>query len=75
MRPRKRSERRPRRLRHGRRALPDAEALDMLAAELNEPGDWNGADVCELAADLLRCTGRPIEDEPDDEDIWRRARG
>jgi hypothetical protein len=29
-----------------------------------------GADVCELAADLLRCTGRPIEDEPDDEGIW-----
>jgi hypothetical protein len=64
------SEERPQHVPDGRLPLSDAGALDALAAELNEPGDWNGADVCELAADLLRCTGRPIEDEPDDEEIW-----
>ena len=45
-------------------ALADAEALDRLAAQLNAPGCWNGGDVCELAAELLRRTGRRIEDEP-----------
>ena len=49
----------------GEEPLTDAEALDALAAELNEPGDWNGADVCELAADLLLRTGRRVLDEPD----------
>lgn len=60
---------RPRQVPRGRHPITDAEALDALAAELNEPGDWNGADVCELAADLLRCTGRAIQDGPDDEGI------
>ncbi|HKI66656.1 MAG TPA: hypothetical protein VJ989_05245 [Solirubrobacterales bacterium] len=45
-------------------ALADAEALDRLATQLNAPGCWNGGDVCELAAELLRRTGRRIEDEP-----------
>ena len=44
-------------------ALADAEALDRLATSsttrLLERGD-----VCELAAELLRRTGRRIEDEP-----------
>ena len=57
---------RPLHVPHGGQPLSDAEALDRLAAELNEPGDWSGADVCELAADLLRRTGRPIADGPDD---------
>jgi uncharacterized C2H2 Zn-finger protein len=61
---------RPRHLPYGRRPLPDSEALDMLAAKLNEPGDWNGADVCELTATLLLQTGRRVEDEPDQEGVW-----
>lgn len=55
---------RPLHVPEGRSPLEDAKALDSLADKLNEPGCWNGADVCELAADLLRCTGRRIEDEP-----------
>jgi ferredoxin len=55
---------RPLEVPRGEEPLTDAEALDALAAELNEPGDWNGADVCELAADLLRRTGRRVLDEP-----------
>jgi len=50
----------------GEQPMTDADALDALAAKLNEPGDWNGADVCEHAADLLRRTGRAIEGGPDD---------
>jgi len=65
------SEERPRHVPRDERPLSDAEALDRLAGELNGPGDWSGADVCELAADLLRCTGRRVEDEPDDEGMWR----
>jgi hypothetical protein len=53
----------------GCQPLADFEALDMLAAKLNEPGDWSGADVCELAATLLLRTGRWVEDEPDDEGV------
>lgn len=44
--------------------LADAEALDILAGELNKPGQWNGGDICELAAQLVSRTGRVIEDEP-----------
>jgi DNA-directed RNA polymerase subunit RPC12/RpoP len=43
--------------------LSDADALDALAAKLNEPGQWNGGDVCELAAELLVRTGRAIDEE------------
>ena len=46
--------------------LSDEEALDALAAKLREPGAWSGADVCELAAELLARTGREIEEEPED---------
>lgn len=46
--------------------LSDEEALDALAAKLREPGGWSGADVCELAAELLARTGREIEEEPED---------
>lgn len=59
---------RPLHVPEGRSPLEDAKALDALAAELNKPGQWNGADICELAADLLRRTGRRIEDEPYPED-------
>ena len=55
---------RPRHVPDGQRPLHDGEALDALAAKLNEPGAWNGADVCELAAALLAQTGRVIADEP-----------
>lgn len=55
---------RPRHVPDGQRPLHDDEALDALAAKLGEPGAWNGADVCELAAALLAQTGRVIEDEP-----------
>lgn len=55
---------RPRHVPDGQRPLHDGEALDALAAKLNEPGAWNGADVCELAAALLAQTGRVIAGEP-----------
>lgn len=61
---------RPRHVPAGKEPATDTEALDALAAKLNEPGDWNGGDICELAAGLLRRTGRPIADWPDDEGIW-----
>jgi len=58
---------RPRQVPRGRHPITDAEALDALAAALNEPGERNGAaKLGELAADLLRCTGRAIQDEPDE---------
>ncbi len=56
------AEERPRHVPNGQRPLHDGEALDALAAKLSEPGAWNGADVCELAAALLAQTGRKIED-------------
>lgn len=59
-----------RHLPEGRQPLPDAEALDALAAKLNEPGECNGGDLVELAASLLLRTGRRVEDEPDDEGVW-----
>lgn len=58
------SSERPRGVPRGRHPITDAETLDALAAELTEPGDWHAADVCELAADLLRCTGRSVDGEP-----------
>jgi hypothetical protein len=51
------------------RDISDREALDALAAKLSEPGEWNGGDLCELAAELLRRSGRPIAEEPDEEGI------
>jgi len=47
----------------GEREISDAQALDALAARLNEPGDWNGGDVCKLLAGLLQRTGRRLEEE------------
>ena len=43
-------------------SLTDTEALDRLHAFMNQPGPWNGGDVCEYAAELLTATGREIED-------------
>ena len=40
--------------------LTDSQALDVIAAKLNEPGQWNGGDVCELAAEVCQRTGRTI---------------
>ncbi len=58
------SQEHPRRLSAGQEPITDADALDRLAAELGAPGCWNGGDVCELAAELLRLTGRRIEHDP-----------
>jgi hypothetical protein len=58
----------PERVPYGQTAISDGAAMDALAAKLNEPGEWNGGDVCELAATLCVRTGRAIEDEPDDPD-------
>lgn len=42
----------------------DAEdALDRIAARLNEPGECNGGDLVELVSELLPRTGRPVEAE------------
>jgi hypothetical protein len=64
------SEERLQRLPHGQRPLPDSEALDALAARLNEAGECNGGDLVELVSTLLSRTGRRVEDEPDDEGVW-----
>ena len=55
---------RPRQVPRGEQPLTDADALDALAEKLSEPGDWNGGDVCELAAELLLRTGRCVSDRP-----------
>ncbi len=54
----------------GSEPMSDADALEALAAELNEPGECNGADLGEMAGRLLSRTGRRIPDQPDDEGIW-----
>ena len=56
---------RPQHAPHKQDLLSDEAALDALAAKLREPGGWSGADVCELAAELLGRTGREIEEEPE----------
>lgn len=43
--------------------IPDADALDTLAAYLRDNSDWNGGDFCELAADVVTRTGRTITEE------------
>jgi hypothetical protein len=40
----------------------DADCLDRLAAHLNRPGPWRGADVCEYLAGELHRSGREILD-------------
>ena len=55
---------RPRQVPRGEQPLTDADALDALAEKLSESGDWNGGDVCELAAELLLRTGRCLSDRP-----------
>lgn len=55
---------RPRHVPRGQQPITDADALDRLAAHPNAAGDWNGAELCELAVDLLRCTGRHVEHGP-----------
>jgi hypothetical protein len=55
---------RPRQVPRGEQSMTDADALDALAEKLSEPGDWNGGDVCGLAAELLLRTGRCVSDGP-----------
>lgn len=53
---------------YGSEPITDAEAMDRLVAKLNEPGQWNGGDVCEVAATLCTLTNREIKDDEEDED-------
>lgn len=41
----------------------EAACLDRIAAFLNRPGPWNGADVCEFVAEELRRSGRHLREE------------
>ncbi len=38
------------------------EALDKIAAKVNEPGECNGGDLVEVVSQLLPHTGRAVED-------------
>ncbi|MFD3407016.1 hypothetical protein ACFWUU_40410 [Kribbella sp. NPDC058693] len=54
--------------------MTDAQALDAIAEFLNQPGSWNGGDVCEVVAETLTATGRRVleldeKDEPDHLDV------
>lgn len=53
---------------YGSDPITDAEAMDRLTAKLNEPGQWNGGDVCELAATLCTLTNREIKDDDEEEE-------
>lgn len=47
-------------------AANDVTALDEIAAYMNRPGPWNGADVCEFVAAKLDETGRELLDNADE---------
>ncbi|WP_427896700.1 hypothetical protein ACQHIV_42200 (plasmid) [Kribbella sp. GL6] len=51
--------------------MTDAQALDAIAEFMNQPGPWNGGDVCEVVAELLASTGRKLQtlDEAEAEEI------
>lgn len=51
------------RLAAGRAA--DSARLDRIAAYVNQPGQWNGGDVCEFVATELRESGRVLLDTED----------
>jgi hypothetical protein len=38
----------------------DAQALNSIAQFMNQPGSWNGGDVCEVVAEALVATGRKL---------------
>lgn len=50
--------------------LPDKLALDDIAEMLRDP-DW-GSGMLEDIADLVRRTGRTVENYPDDRATWER---
>jgi hypothetical protein len=43
----------------------DSARLDRIAAYMNQPGQWNGGDVCEFVATELRESGRVLLDTED----------
>lgn len=56
LRRRRQAERKP-----SKKPMPDGQALDIIAEFMNQPGPWNGGDVCEVVADALMATGRKID--------------
>jgi hypothetical protein len=52
--------RRPAEPKPSKRPMPDGQALDIMTEFMNQPGPWNGGDVCEVVADALAATGRKI---------------
>lgn len=48
-----------------KRTMTDREALDALALFMARPGQWNGGDVCEVAAEVIGATGRPHPGDSD----------
>jgi hypothetical protein len=44
----------------------DSDCLDRIAACMNRPGPWNGADVCEVVARELSASGRELLDNAED---------
>ncbi len=44
----------------------DGRRLDRIAAFLNRPGPWSGADVCEMVARELSASGRELLDNAED---------
>lgn len=54
--------------------ITDTEALDQIATFMGTEPDWNGGDICELVADLLRGTGRPNPDLSPDQfaGAWKK---
>lgn len=45
--------------RTGNVLMSDDQALNLLAIYMGAQEQWNGGDVCEIAAELLLATGRP----------------
>ena len=50
------------------RLISDTQAMDAITNYLNQPGPWNGGDVCDFVAEVVSQTGRPILDNADEED-------
>ena len=44
----------------------DGDCLDRIAAYMNRPGQWSGADVCEFVATELQVSGRELLDNAED---------
>jgi hypothetical protein len=52
-------------IRRAQAADRDGQALSLIAAFMNQHGPWNGADVCEFVADVIRETGRHVCADPE----------